>query len=165
MTTLRIVERSPFTIAGKKTWISGPENEQFGLFWQQCCAAGLLNRFNAIKQEFGFDAGVQTNSGILGVSRVEQDPSNRSFYYMIAIEIPPGTTVDDLEIVEVPACTWAVFECRGPLPGALVESELYAFLQWLPQSGYRHAMAPEMEVYPPYQDDTYCEFWLPVEKV
>lgn len=164
MTTLHVVDRPAFTVAGKKTWISGPDNEQFGEFWQRCRADGLLDRFNAIKSRFCFNVGAQTNSGILGISRVERDPAIRSFHYMIAIEVPPGTDTGDLEVFEVPACTWAVVKVQGLLPGALVEAELYAFMQWLPQSGFRHALAPEMEVYPPYLDQSSCEFWLPVER-
>jgi AraC family transcriptional regulator len=45
---------------------------------------------------------------------------------------------------------------------SLVTAEIYAFSQWLPASGCVHALAPEMEVYPPGQGEPYCEFWLPV---
>ena len=52
------------------------------------------------------------------------------------------------------------------MPEAIVEAEIYAFTQWLPTSGFVHANAPEMEVYPPGSrgdsDDNYCEFWLPI---
>jgi AraC family transcriptional regulator len=34
-------------------------------------------------------------------------------------------------------------------------------MEWLPNSGYEHALAPEMEVYPS-QGEEYCEFWLPI---
>ena len=84
---------------------------------------------------------------------------------MIAIEKPEGAVIrpeDALESYTVPATTWAIFECHGKLPEAIVASEMYAFGEWLPSSGYVHALAPEMEVYPPR--DGYCEFWLPIRK-
>ena len=63
---------------------------------------------------------------------------------------------------------WAVFECNGKVPEAIVKAEMYAFMEWLPNSKYVHAHAPEMEVYPPGIDgsskDAYNEFWLPVSK-
>lgn len=164
MTVVRLIERPAFIVAGKQTYISGPDNEQFGRFWQQCRDDGFLRVFDEIKQANDCWAGAQTHSDMLGVSRVEQDPSKREFFYMIAIEVPAGATVGGLEVYQVPASTWGVFECRGAIPEALVESEMYAFGQWLPQSGYVHAHAPEMEVYPAYKDDTYCEFWLPVAR-
>ena len=46
-----------------------------------------------------------------------------------------------------------------------MEAEIYAFTQWLPASGFSHALAPEMEVYLPTRengDEGGCEFWLPI---
>jgi len=34
------------------------------------------------------------------------------------------------------------------VPESIVQAEMFAFMEWLPQSGYEHALAPEMEVYP-----------------
>jgi AraC family transcriptional regulator len=84
---------------------------------------------------------------------------------MIAIEKPEKHPAG-LETYLVPAARWAVFECIGKVPEAIVESEIYAFTKWLPASGYDHARAPEMEVYFPGNDgsseESYCEFWLPI---
>lgn len=159
MINMRIVERPAFTVAGKQVWIGGPDNEQFGRFWEQCKADGSLDALYRLR---GQDAGPRTNGAMLGVSRVDADPANRAFYYLIAIEIPADAALPEgFERCQVPAGQWAVFECRGPVPDALVASEIYAFSQWLPHSGYQHAHAPEMEVYPP-TDEPYCEFWLPI---
>jgi AraC family transcriptional regulator len=159
----RIVERPAFRVAGKKTWISGQDNALFGRFWAQCKTDGLFDTFARLT---GFQAGPQTGGATLGISRVEQDPSNRAFFFMIAVELPEARDAGDLECYTVPASRWAVFECRGPIPAALVESEIYAFTQWLPSSGCIHALAPEMEVYPPQGNandgEDYCEFWLPI---
>jgi AraC family transcriptional regulator len=35
-------------------------------------------------------------------------------------------------------------------------------MEWLPTSGYEHALAPEMEV---YLSGDACEFWLPIVAV
>jgi AraC family transcriptional regulator len=109
--------------------------------------------------------GAQTGGVTLGISRVERNPANRAFDYMIAVEVPEGTpSVAGLETYNVPAARWAVFECRGAVPDAIVAAEMYAFMEWLPSSGYAHAAAPEMEVYYPGDPgpDYYCEFWLPI---
>jgi AraC family transcriptional regulator len=175
MVQYRLVDRPAFEVAGRTTYISGPDNAQFGRFWEICQAEGLFARF---EQLTGMRPGPQTGGITLGVSRVEKDPVRRDFAYMIAVEVSPGTTVADgsgvpnakalesLEVFLIPACRWAVFECRGRIPEALVAAEIYAFREWLPASGYTHALAPEMEVYPPAprQENgaTFCEFWLPV---
>ena len=160
----RLVERPAFDVLGRKTWIAGQDNSLFGRFWQRCAQDGLFDRFAQLR---GQQPGMQTNGLTLGISRVEQDPTRREFDYMIAIEAPSeGIVAPDLELYHVPATLWAVFECRGKVPDSIVTSEIYAFTQWLPASGYAHAHAPEMEVYPPSSaengDETYCEFWLPV---
>lgn len=162
MIKVKIVEKPAFEVIGKKTWISGQDNELFGQFWAQCEQERLFERFEQLS---GNAAGRQTGSSMLGISRVEADPTNRAFYYMIAIEAP-AAGVEDLERYCVPASRWAVFECVGKVPEAIVKSEMFAFMEWLPTSEYDHARAPEMEVYFPGNDgvsaDSYCEFWLPI---
>lgn len=165
MIRYRIVELPSFEIIGKKTWIAGVDDSlAFGRFWDQCRVDGL---FSAFENLTGFQPGAQTHGLTLGISRVEADPANREFYYMIAVEKPAGIPPAGLEIYQIPASLWAVFECRGPLPEAIINSEIFAFTQWLPASGYRHALAPEMEVYPPagsQENEPYYEFWLPIVK-
>ncbi len=165
MNPVRMVSLPAFTVLGRKTWISGQDNALFGRFRQQSQAGGLLDRLQRIRQQ----ADMSTTGGtLLGISQVEADPSKRAFYYMIAVEPALGFSTDspdaqDLEPYIVPAAQWAVFDCTGPLPDALAAVEMYAFLEWLPASGFRHAPAPEMEVYPPEQGEQTCAFWLPVE--
>lgn len=158
----RIVDRPAFTVAGRSVWISGQDNDQFGKFWAQCKSDGTFDHFQALT---GFAPGPQTGGTALGVSRVEADPYCRTFDFLIAIEVPGDLDTGDLERYTVPPARWAVFEAHGPLPGALVAAEMYAFVTWLPTSGYAHALAPEMEVYPPSSDgEPYCEFWLPLDR-
>jgi AraC family transcriptional regulator len=165
MTDYRIIERPAFEVIGKKTWISGQDNELFGRFWQECQSEGLFDTFMQVSE---LRPGPQTRGVTLGISRVEEDPANRSFHYMIAVEKPDGCPATELEDYTVPSCAWAVFACHGRVPEAIVKAEIYAFKQWLPTSGFVHAHAPEMEVYPPESrgdsDDNYCEFWLPIER-
>ena len=156
---MRLESKPAFTVWGKRTWISGQDNEQFGRFWDEAKRNGLLELLTSTR---GQRPGPVTNSCTLGVSCVEQDPDNRAFDFFIAAEIQdlPSVPENDLERHEVPACQWAIFEGQGELPMSLVNAEMDCFLRWLPNSGYHHAAAPELEIYP--TDDT-VEFWLPVE--
>jgi AraC family transcriptional regulator len=164
MIKYKVVEKFAFDVIGKRTWISGQDNELFGQFWVQCQQEKLFERFEQLTDH---QSGPQTGSSLLGISCVEQDPTNRAFYYMIAIEKPQTySDSDELEMYHIPAARWAVFECVGKVPEAIVKSEIYAFSEWLPSSEYEHAKAPEMEVYFPgndgMSDNSYCEFWLPI---
>jgi AraC family transcriptional regulator len=157
----RSLELPAFKIVGKQTWIGGQDNSLFGRFWEQCRADGLFERLGRIND---FQVGPQTGAITLGVSLVAEDPSRRDFFYMVGIELPEGADCQGLETYLVPTAQWEVFECRGRLPASIVAAEMYAFMEWLPQSGYEHANAPEMEVYLPGEsgDHYLCEFWLPV---
>jgi AraC family transcriptional regulator len=164
MIKYKIIGKPAFDVIGKKTWISGQDNDLFGQFWVQCQKEGLFETFTRLGSN---RPGLQTKSSLLGISCVENDPANRAFYYLIAIE-KPGEPAEGLETYHVPASQWAIFECIGKVPEAIVKSEMYAFMEWLPFSGYQHAKAPEMEVYFPgnngASEDSYCEFWLPIIK-
>jgi AraC family transcriptional regulator len=140
----RLTERPAFDVIGRKSWIAGQDD--FGRFWEQCHSEGLMEVFQRIS---GFRPGEQTGGATLGVSRVEQDPGKRELYYMIAIEKLADCPSTDLESYQVPAAEWAVFECHGEVPESNVEAEMSAFVEWLPNSEFVHAYAPEMEVCPP----------------
>ncbi len=161
MIKYRIIEKPAFEVIGKKTWISGQDNDLFGQFWVQCQKERLFEVFDRLRAG---QLGLQTGSSLLGISRVEKDPADRAFYYMIAVEKHKES--EELESYQVPASQWAIFECVGKVPEAIVKSEIYAFTEWLPSSQYEHAKAPEMEVYFPDNDGnsetSYCEFWLPI---
>lgn len=162
--TFQIVEKPAFRIVGKQTWIGGAGNGQFGDFWQKCNEDGLLELLG----KFCMQPGAVTNGMSIGVSRVEKDPSVRDFYFYVAMEcpsgVPEGMACEGLEEFTVPAAKWAVFGNTGRMPDVLIEAEMYAFTEWLPASGFRHAAAPEMEVYPPCDPsgDALVEFWLPI---
>lgn len=158
MTDVRIIDAPAFTAAGRKTWISGQDNAQFGAFWASAHQSGLVERLKALSKPAAQSV---TGSSIFGISCVEKDPNNRAFDFFIAAETDEAQ--EGLEQYTVPACTWAVFTGEGELPMSLVNAEMYAFMQWLPSSGYRHAFAPELEVYPA-RDGSIVEFWLPIEK-
>ena len=162
----RIIDLPAFDVVGTQTWIGGPDNEAFGRFWQQCAADGTLDQLRRISAN---RPGAQTGGMLIGVSRVEADPAKRDFFFLIGVEAPQGytsETADGLERIPVAASRWAVFDGSGVLPLSLIQAEMHAFMEWLPASPYNHALAPEMEVYPPGDPanpgETLCQFWLPL---
>lgn len=157
MVNVRIESKAEFKVTGKKTWIS--KVEDFYDFWRKCHGDDTIS---ALKSLVGHKAGTITQSLVFGVSRVENDPSYRDFYFYIVTEYE-GNDNRDFETFTIPASQWAIFESKGDVLSALYEAEMYAFKEWLPSSGYIHAMAPELEVYPA-RDSQIVEFWLPIIK-
>lgn len=158
MVEVRIETKPAFVVSGRKTWISGQDNDLFGRFWEAAQRDGLVDRLKTLSAD---PASSVTGARVFGVSCVGVDPTIRAFDFFIASECGP---VDDLEAVHIPMCTWAIFSNRGTLPMSLIEAEMTAFTEWLPSSAYRHAHAPELEVYPD-RGDARVEFWLPIEPV
>lgn len=159
MIQYRIEEKPAFQVVGKKKWICTRDgNEAFGDFWQQAHADGLIDTLRSLA---GGQPGEITGSCVMGISRVEKDPMERDFHFYIATEAQGTRDIPTLESFRMPTAKWAIFENEGPLPDALVEVEMFAFFQWLPASGYEHAHAPEIEVYPARKEGA-VEFWLPI---
>lgn len=67
MITMRIEETTDVTVCGKKVWISGQDNMQFGNFWEECNKSGFTAK---LKEAANADS--CTKSKIMGVSRVEE---------------------------------------------------------------------------------------------
>lgn len=158
MTEVRIMKLPSFRVVGKKVWISGQDNKQFGVFWDECHKDGTIE---ALRKLSSSPESNITKATTFGVSRVEKDPSNRAFFFYIATET--DKTSDGFESFSIPAAEWAVFSNRGELPMSLVDAEIFAYTKWLPASKYIHANAPELEVYPA-ADSALVEYWLPIVK-
>jgi len=155
MVRASIITAPAFTVTGVKTQIN--EVDDFRLFWETCHRDGTIE----FLQRIGKHSETVTGGGIIGVSRVEKNPSNRKFDFYIGTEAVSALTKSHYDTFTIEAMEWAIFESCGDILDALYEAEMYAFYQWLPKSGYRHAYAPELEVYP---DRCRVQFWLPVCK-
>lgn len=97
---------------------------------------------------------------------LEYSPEQEEFTYMIGVRNPNGD-IDDLQVKDVPASKWAVFTSIGPMPGAIQNVCERIYTEWFPSTGFEHAEAPELEVYPlgdDSKDDYRCEVWIPVVK-
>lgn len=107
--------------------------------------------------------------GAFGVC-LDEDKGDGQFEYMIADLYQPWKDIPaQCQARVIPAATWAVFPCRGPLPDTLQSVNTQIWRDWLPASrSYRMTMGMNLEVYaPPTEDpkDTYIEIWVPVEKI
>jgi len=74
---------------------------------------------------------------------------------------PPG-----LDVIEVPAGTWAVFRTEGPHPAALQSVWAATATSWFPSQPWRLRPGPEIVAMLAFDADggtATCELWLPVE--
>lgn len=160
----KIEEKGAFRIVGPKLSTT-MENEacykEIPAFWNEVAMGGKIAQLGAMIDQPPF--------GMLGVSACGDTPitdySTRFDYYIAA----PTSKAVPQGMVEymVPAATWAVFECSGPMPGSIQELQRRVATEWLPGSGYEYGNAPDIEVY--YDEDgtkpdARSEVWIPVVK-
>lgn len=155
----KIVEKEAFPIVGKGIRVSCKDGENFKripAFWEACCQDGTCDRLSASAGELG----------ILGVC-MAYDMAAEELTYMVAVEKGQAQVPEGLVEEEIPAAAWAIFESVGPMPEAIQKVWGRIFSEWFPATGYEHADAPELEVYPPGDNgaaDYRCEVWIPVIK-
>jgi AraC family transcriptional regulator len=156
----KIIEKESFTVIGKQTKINtvnGANFKQVPKFWEDCMKDGS---YEWVCSRAG-------KLGVLGISKDLHNFNNGFFTYMIGIEKIKDTLPKGYAEVTIPAATWAVFECLGPLPEAIQDVTRRIFSEWFPATGYQLDCGPELEVYPVgdiYSSDYRCEVWVPVKK-
>lgn len=154
----KIEKKDAFKIVGAKKHYAMSVEECFASvpqFWQKVAQENLIPRLCALMNHEPY--------GILGVSTCM---NGKDFDYYIAVATDKETPAD-LEEYVVPACTWAIFECVGAMPSSIQDLQKRIVSEWLPNSGYEYANAPDLEVYfegTQQADDYRCEVWLPIEK-
>lgn len=70
--------------------------------------------------------------------------------------------------LDVPACTWAVFEAVGPFPQTLQETWGRIYAEWFPSSGYEQIAGPEIVSHAStdFSSPTFTsEIWIPIQKM
>lgn len=149
----QIVKREAFRIVGFRTPLPMDVEESFQVvpgFWAEI----------GPRQAELFPLMGGEPAGILGVSTCGEEEN----YYYIAVSssapVPEG-----MQEWTVPAATWAVFTGTGRLPDAMQELQRRIVTEFLPDSGYEWAKAPDIEVYlnRPGEESRF-QVWLPVTK-
>ena len=154
----KIIEKESFTVLGaSKKFEYENCKQEIPLFWQEHYAKG-----------HGKYVG-----GMFGIN-IDEQMGNDSFEYLIADLYNPNTEIPEGFVTRtIPAFTWAVFSCDGPLPTALQDVNTKIFSEWLPAlkeyefaAGYCVEMYDAADKYPRgVQDENYhSEIWIPIRK-
>lgn len=109
-------------------------------------------------------------SGLLQVSAdVDPDYAEGSeLTYLHGVAVAEGSTPpEDLDVIDVPSGTWAVFRVDGAYPDALQEAWAATASEWFPSNPWRLRPGPSivavLDRSPDFATAT-CELWLPVER-
>lgn len=154
----KIIEKDSFTVlAASKQFKYENAKQEVPHFWQEHYANGNGKYV----------------CGMYGIN-IDEQMGNESFEYLIAdIYNPTNEIPEGLITKTIPAFTWAVFPCVGPMPVALQNVNTKIFSEWLPAlkeyefaAGYCVEMYDAPDKYPNgIQDEKYySEIWIPVKK-
>ena len=105
--------------------------------------------------------------GLLGIC-FSSELNAKQFPYGIGVEYDGREVDDDMEIVTIPANTYAVFTSKGKMLDAFIETYHRIVTEFFPQSAqYEYAENVEFEVYlsQGVSDPNYkCEIWIAVNE-
>ncbi|OGN99285.1 MAG: hypothetical protein A2Y58_04495 [Chloroflexi bacterium RBG_13_51_52] len=157
----RIIEKPGLTIAARTrqfTTINGQNFVEIPKWWEEFMKSPECSKMTSLT---GNKPGAVTRSVMLGICYGEADAVK--FSYGIGVELPHGTSSGTFEKIEIPAATWAVFDCTLD---NLQDVTKRIFSEWFPSTGYEHDAKPELEVYLPEKpgEVMQCELWMPIIK-
>lgn len=161
----RIEKRDAFQVVCKRKKVGKPQSanatQDITSMWQEYGVDGTMKRLINCIPENPF------MKGLLGIC-FSSELNAKQFPYGIGVEYDGRKVDDDLEIITVPAHTYAVFTSKGKMPDAFIETYNRIVTEFFPQSTqYEYAEEIEFEVYssddvsnPNYQ----CEIWIAVNE-
>lgn len=118
-------------------YIGKNENGEIGKMWDE-----FIPRFHEVPGKIRSDVAL----GVCGEAR-----EDGSFRYVAGFQVETDVPVPEgMATFEVPAATYVVVTQHGPLgdeKSGLGAPLTYVYRDWLPQSGYRWADAPDLEWY------------------
>ena len=158
----RIEKKDGFRIVGVKLECPWTPEKQEGFtevpkFWMENGKKGTIPEICKLMD--------REPMGVMGIS-VGDWQTTGSFDYYIAVSSSQAVP-DGMFAYEIPATTWAIFECRGAMPHSIQEMQKRIMTEWFPNSGYQYADAPDIEQYTDgdqSSSDYLCYIWVPIEK-
>lgn len=161
----RIEKREAFKVICKKKQVNKPQGDtataDISDFWSECSTNGTMDQLCKYAK---FD----NLHGILGIC-FSGEMADSGFPYGIGAEYNGVSVTDEgFDIIEIPAYTYAVFQCRGKMPDAFKDTYKQICTEFFPQSStYEYGSGIELEVYPSadtQNPDYTCEIWIAVNE-
>ncbi|MFD8086677.1 GyrI-like domain-containing protein [Kitasatospora sp. NPDC059722] len=159
----RIVQKPDFRIVGKKARVPliyegvNPHIAEFikGL------GKETVERITTLTG--GDPAGIVSVSDDFSPSREEGSELD---YWHAVVAREDAVVPDDLDVLPVPAGTWAVFTNAGSFPQALQQMWADVYGQWFPSNPYEARQGPEIlrTHFVPGTGDAEAELWIPVAR-
>lgn len=121
------------------------------IFWKEYLEEGLIHK---VCGEFGI--------------RMFTEMGSKEFEYCIGCRTEFAKDITDIyKKIVIPAYTWAIFKCLGPMPEAIQQMWGRIYTEWLPQAKYEFLNICDIECYTDgdiHSSSYYSEIWIPVRE-
>ena len=158
----KIVEKEAFMILEKAethTTVNNENLKSIPNFWTRSHNDGTLNKLLDITSDKTY---------FFGVCYGSTPGHTETFDYSIAVSCDKNTKIPEgFRKNTIPAGTWAIFECNGPMPDAMQNMWRRIVSEFFPASGYQPACEMDIEAYTPGDmgsSDYRSEIWIPIIK-
>lgn len=158
----RIEEKAAFKVLEKAETHSIVDEENVNTipdFWKRAKEDGTVRTLLEHSSDRAY---------IFGICYGNVPTDSKTFEYAIAAACDEGIEVPEgYRLKEIPARTWAVFECRGAMPQAIQKLWHKICSEFFPASGYQPTYEMDIEAYTEGNmcaEDYRSEIWVPVKK-
>ena len=148
----KIVKKEAFKVV-TKTRLFSEETSQIEIpkFWSEYYNTGMNKKV----------------CGTMGIC-AQAKTDAKSWNYSIGCDVQNVKEIpEDFEMLEIPAHTWAIFTCIGPMPKSIQNMWERVYSEWLPQSDYELISDYDIEYYTEgdnRKEDYVSEIWIPVKE-
>ena len=159
----RIEKKDKIDIIVKRKSFSndvGQNNEQLPKYWDDCRKDNTIDSLYKYATESGMFGGA-----LIGIC--VEDTNKSEVTYAIGVEYNGADITDELNVEQIPAYTWAIFESIGPMPTAFQDLLYKVYSEFFPTSEYHPCGSLDIQVYPNgdmHSPQYKCELWIPIEK-
>ena len=165
---VKITPMFPIKLIGfEKEFVFDNSYEEIPKYWDEICEKHCTRIYAGQEPETPEEKAIVDNC--IGEYALCMDGDGKSFKYMIAGRYTGGNVPASMKLVELQRGDWAVFDCFGPNPKTLQETNTKIFNEWIPNnSEYEVRGNYNIEWYDctgDMQDDNYhSAIWIPVNK-
>lgn len=159
----KIVEKEAFTVIERAEIHSAADGENQKTipdFWDRARADGTM--------DFLVSCLSPDEKNLYGICYNDNSADSSTFEYSIAARCKNGCDIPDgYRIKEIPKRTWAIFDCKGPMPSAIQETWHRIVTEFFPTADYEPTYEMDIEVYDEGDisaADYKSQIWVAVKK-
>ena len=164
----KITPLFPFKLIGfEKEFNFENSYEEIPKYWDEICAKHCTRIYAGQDPITPYEHAIVDNC--IGEYAICLDSGTKTFNYMIAGRYTGGIIPEGMKVVELEKGDWAIFDCFGPNPKTLQETNTRIYNEWLPNNKeYELRANYSIEWYDcqtDMSDENYhSAIWLPIKR-